>query len=441
MCWLFIALASLIALAKEVSMDIVVLGAGIVGLSTAYALSSQGHKVTVIDRAGVGAGASGGNGAQLSYSYVQPLADASIWAQLPKLLLAKDSPLTFRPQWDVQQWRWGMAFLRACNSRTSARSTAHLLALAAQSRHCFDHLLATEKLACDYSATGKLVLYPSAASFAAAQRQMQLQSALGSQQSAVSASECVRLEPSLADYAGQIAGAIYTPSECAVDCLLLCQGLERVLRARGVQMLLNTPIKGLVQRAGRVVAAQTPQALVEGQQFVMALGSDSVALARSVGVYLPVYPIKGYSITLDVAQQAAQAAPLINVTDIARKVVYARIGQRVRVAGMAQLVGHDRSVQTSAIESLLASTRAVFPQLADCSADQPWAGLRPATPTGLPIVGVQRGGPSNLVFNTGHGALGLTLSLGTAQQVAQLMAQQAAGTSSSSSAVRTATTA
>jgi D-amino-acid dehydrogenase len=416
-------------------MDVCVLGAGIVGLSTAYMLSHQGHSVTVVDRAAVGAGASGGNGAQLSYSYVQPLADASIWAQLPKLLLSKDSPLTFKPQLDLQQWRWGLAFLRACNAQTSRRSTASLLALAALSRSSFEQMMAIENLQCDYSSTGKLVLYPDAASFAAAQQQMALQSTLGSQQYALSAKEAVHVEPSLADYAAHFAGAIHTPSECAVDGLLLCQGLERVLRARGVQFVLNAQIKNLEQRSGLITAVLTTQGAIQAQYFVMALGNDSVALGRSVGVYLPVYPIKGYSITLDVAQAPAHAAPIINVTDIARKVVYARIGQRLRVAGLAQLVGNDRSVQPEAITSLERSTHALFPQLASCPVQLPWAGLRPATPTGLPIVGVAQRGPGNLIMNTGHGALGLTLAFGTAAQVAQLVPHSATRTTSSTASV------
>lgn len=400
-------------------MDVCVLGAGIVGLTTAYELNRQGMRVTVVDRETSGAGASGGNGAQLSYSYVQPLADPSIWLQLPKLLLSPDSPLKVRPQWDVQQWRWGLAFLRACNAQTSARSTASLLALAALSRAGFDGMLAAEKPDCDYSSTGKLVLYPTAATFAAGQRQMAVQSRLGSQQTAIAAQACIDLEPALAAYQPQIAGAIYTPSESAVDCLKLCGELERVLRAKGVQFVLGSSVNSLIHEQGRIMAANTSAGVLEARQFVLAMGSDSVSLARAVGIRLPVYPIKGYSITLDIGQAAQHAAPHISVTDIARKMVFARIGTRMRVAGMAELVGHDRSVRVKAIESLRRSTQTLFPQLHCSSADQAWAGLRPATPTGLPIVGLQPGGPRNLLINTGHGSLGLTLAFGTAQQVAQ----------------------
>lgn len=401
-------------------MEVCVLGAGIVGLATAYELSRQGARVTVVDASTPGSGASGGNGAQLSYSYVQPLADPSIWKQLPKLLLEADSPLKFRPQWDVQQWRWCLAFMSACNAKRSAQTTAELLALASLSRAGFEQALAAEHLDCDYSSTGKLVLYPTAQTFLAAQRQVELQSQLGSQQTALTPREACDVEPALMDYQAQIAGAVYTPSECAVDCLKLCIELERVLRARGVQFVLNTPVTAFTMEGRRIVAAQTQAGALHAQHYVMALGSGSAALARSLGVYLPIYPLKGYSITLDIgASPAGGGAPLVNVTDIARKVVFARIGSRLRVAGMAELVGYDTRIEPKAITNLQRATQTIFPALAQGADQRPWAGLRPATPTGLPIVGIQPAGPSNLMMNAGHGALGLTLAFGTAELVAR----------------------
>jgi D-amino-acid dehydrogenase len=246
-----------------------------------------------------------------------------------------------------------------------------------------------------------------------------LQNALGCQQTAITPQACCDLEPALDGYAPQMAGAIHTPSECAVDGLKLCRELERILRARGVKFVLGTTVTAITQQQGRVTAVHTSAGRLEADYFVLAMGAESVAIAKTVGIRLPVYPIKGYSITLDVTQASPNTAPRINVTDIARKVVFARIGNRLRVAGMAELVGHDPHIRPSAIAGLLRSTRTVLPRLALNGADQPWTGLRPATPTGLPIVGVQPGGPSNLVINTGHGALGLTLAFGTAQQVSQ----------------------
>jgi D-amino-acid dehydrogenase len=405
-------------------MQVCVLGAGIVGLATAYELQQRGMQVTVIDQAQPGTGASGGNGAQLSYSYVQPLADASIWRQLPRLLLSPSSPLKLRPQWDTHQWHWGLAFLRACNQHTSEHSTERLLALAALSRHGLEAMLQAESIDCDFSRTGKLVLYDTPAGLAAAQRQMELQRPWGSQQQAVSAARCVDIEPALQHYQHRIAGAIYTPSECAADCLKLCQGLQAVLAARGVRFLLGAQVQGFVRQGRSIAAVQTSAGAVEAQQFVLALGSHSHPVARTLGLRLPVYPLKGYSITLDTtgASAAPSAVPRVNVTDAARKVVFARIGHRLRVAGMAELVGHDARIPPARIESLCNATRALFPGCSEFEELRPWTGMRPATPTGLPVVGPHASGPDNLLLNTGHGSLGFTLAFGTAAQIAELLA-------------------
>ncbi|MEO8024735.1 D-amino acid dehydrogenase [Polaromonas sp.] len=397
-----------------------ILGAGITGLATAWQLHREGFEVTVIDRASAGAGASAANGAQLSYAYVQPLADPSIWRQLPQLLLASDSPLTLRPQFDPQQWAWGLRFLAACRGSVSRQTTAQLLALAAQSRAGFEQLLAEEQLDCDFSATGKLVLYPDTASFAAARRQMALQRALGSAQAAVTAQECVAIEPALAHHQALIAGAIHTPGECAADCYKVCQELLRLLRARGVRFLFNTEITRIVLRGGRAIAALTPAGPLEADAFVVALGSASRSLGRTLGLHLRVYPLKGYSITVPINTKTG-AAPHVNVTDAARKLVFARVGQRLRVAGIVELVGDNTQIPTTRIASLTRGARELFPEGGDFSACEPWAGLRPATPTGRPIIGRLPGAPANLLFNTGHGALGFTLAFGSAQQIAALL--------------------
>ncbi len=404
-------------------MRVCVLGAGIVGLATAYELSQSGHDVTVIDRALPGSGASGGNGSQLSYSYVQPLADPGIWAQLPKLLLSPSSPLKIRPQLDVHQWRWGLQFLAACNAATSRSTTIALLELAAQSRQSFDAMLAKEKLAVDFSNTGKLVLFSTKASFAAAQKQMLLQRGMGSAQKAVSANQCVDIEPALASYAPNITGAIYTPSECAADCQKTCDGLQELLAQRGVRFLLDTAIEKIALERGAVTAVKTHQGDIEADRYVMALGAASAPVARNLGVYLPIYPLKGYNITVDV-NETPGSAPDVSVTDSVRKVVFARIGSRLRVAGMAELGGYNTQVAPRQIESLKASTQALFPYSSAFADLHPWAGLRPATPTALPLIGKHPKGPSNLLFNVGHGALGFTLAFGSAAQVAAMLANQ-----------------
>lgn len=399
-------------------MRICVLGAGIVGLATAWHLQRLGHEICVIDRHKPGRGASGGNGAQLSYSYVAPLADPGIWAQLPKLLMSPDSPLKLRPRLDPLQWAWSARFLAASNSATARQTTARLLALAAESRAGFERMRADVQPDCDFSEAGKLVIYASRNSLEAARRQLELQRGLGSVQQLVTPDECAAIEPALHVYHRQIAGGVYTPSECAADCLKVCHELVRALTARGVRFHTGTELQGFVQRQGRVAAVRTSAGEVEADTFVLALGIGSHALGRQLGVYLPVYPLKGYSITVN-ADPAPGAAPRVSVTDSARKVVFARLGNRLRVAGNVEIVGQDASIPASRIDALVGATRAVFPRSSQSfEAPEPWTGMRPATPTGLPIVGRVGRAPANVLFNTGHGALGFTLAFGTASRLA-----------------------
>lgn len=400
---------------------VLVVGAGIIGLATAWCLKREGWQVTVVERERPGAGASGGNGAQLSYSYVQPLADPSIWGQLPKLLFAGDSPLKFRLRADPHQWAWGLRFLAACRSDTSQDTTSRLLALAAESRAGIERLLQQTGIDADFSATGKLVLYPDTTSFDAARRQLDLQRRLGGQpQEALSPAQCVAVEPALADYGPRIAGGIHTPSECAADCLKLCQGLHERLAADGVRFELGRSVLGWVRDGGRVAAVRTDAGDIAADAFVLAAGTASARLGRLLGLDVPVYPLKGYSITLPVGT-APDAAPRVSVTDVARKVVFARLGERLRVAGMVELVGENRDIAPERIASLQATTHDVFPHIKGVADAQPWSGLRPATPTGLPLVGRVPGAPANLLLNTGHGALGFTLAMGSAEHIAQAL--------------------
>lgn len=408
-------------------MHICILGAGIVGLATAWELQAQGHTVTVLDRAAPGSGTSSGNGAQLSYSYVAPLADASIWGQLPHLMFSADSPLKLRPQLDPQQWRWGLGFMAACNDRSAARTTQALLQLAAASREGFEAMRAQLQPDCDFAEAGKLVLYGSAAGVEAARRQVALQQSLGgAAQRVVTPDEAVALEPALAGYRGRFAGAVYTASECVADCLKVCQALAAALQARGVQ-LVTAEVQGFEASRGRARAVRTrEQGAIAADAFVVAVGTAAARFGRMLGAYLPVYPLKGYSITLPV-HDTPGAAPVVSVTDATRKTVFARIGQRLRVAGMAELVGEDLRIPPARIATLQAATQTVFPHAAVQGADpQPWAGLRPATPSGLPLVGHAGRAPANVLFNVGHGALGFTLAFGTARQVAHRLAADTA---------------
>ena len=400
-------------------MHVCVMGAGIVGLSTAYALTQRGHRVTVIDQAEAGQGASGGNGAQLSYAYVQPMADPSIWAQLPKLLLSPSSALKIRPQWDPAQWSWLLQFLKACNTTQSHSTTAQLLRLAAQSRATLDLWRTQEALDFDFSSNGKLVMFRCASAFADARQQLALQQHLGgAPQQAVSSDEACAIEPALTPSRDALAGGIYTDSECAADCLKLCQSLVKILSARGVQWCMGQAVERLIVREDRLQAVQLRNGQdISADAFVLSTGHSAPALAAQVGIRLPIYPLKGYSITVDT--DGPSLAPRVSITDSARKVVFARLGDRLRVAGMVELVGRDTRVLQQRIDSLQHDTQDLF---GDCSRwrdVQPWTGMRPATPTGLPVVGRQAPGPNNLWLNAGHGGLGFTLAAGSADIVAQ----------------------
>lgn len=400
-------------------MHVCIVGAGIAGLATAYVLQRAGHRITVLERAaGPAEGASGGNGAQLSYSYVQPLADPGIWRMLPKLLLEKDSPLALRLRADPAQWAWGLRFLGACTTRASSAATQALLALAAESRQAFEAMQAAESLACDLHTPGKLVLFPTQQGLDGAARQVALQAALGgAPQQVVDAAEVARIEPALASYARHIAGAVYTPSEAAADCRLLCQQLAALLVARGAELRCGVDVQGFDRQGDAVAGLRTAAGAVHADHYVLASGWESADHARQLGLRIPVYPLKGYSITADAAAQLPHAAPRVSVTDTARKVVFARIGERLRVAGMVEITGRDTGLDPGRIASLRRSTQQVFPQLPLDGNLHPWTGMRPATPTGLPLTGRQRGGPRNLWLQTGHGALGLTLAFGSAQRL------------------------
>jgi D-amino-acid dehydrogenase len=410
-------------------MKIVVVGAGIVGLATAYELAIAGHEVTVIEaQAGVGQGASGGNGAQLSYSYVQPLADPSIWRLLPKLLLQKNSPLRFSPKLSWHQWRWILEFMGACTQAQSQRATDALLKLGAHSQQRFEAMMAKFQIAPEsisFQQNGKLVLYRSEGSFSLAMTQLEYQAkvGLGGQQFALRGQQAVELEPRLAGTEATITGAVHTPSECVVNCQKLCNVLWTRLTTMGIQFSMDTPIEDLPKR----VATDT------NRHWVLCTGAHSYDVLRSMGVYVPVYPIKGYSITLPITSGNRLS---LSVTDSMRKTVFAPLtnqgGQAIRVAGFAEIVGMNLAVETGRIQALLDATNTVFPEfkvdveavksLASIAA---WAGLRPATPTAIPLVGRLRGLPKNVSVNIGHGALGLTLAFGTAHRLTQSICKPA----------------
>ncbi len=400
-------------------MNVLVLGGGVVGLAAAYYLARDGHEVAVVERNhGVGLETSYANGGQLSYSYVAPLAGPGVLPKIPPWLLRRDAPLRFRPALDWQQWRWCLEFVLACTRRQADLTTRRLLRLAYYSRSLMHRFVEREHAEFDYVQNGKLVVHSDPRAFDAARRLLDYQASLGSEQQALSADECVALEPALGAMRPRIAGGICTPSEDAGDCYKLCLALERILRASGARFLLDTEIRRLLHWRDRIMGVETSAGVLEADRYVLALGAASPWLVRPLGIRLPIYPLKGYSLTLPVGP--GYLAPRISITDFKKKIVYARLGDALRVAGMADLAGHRPDIDESRIATLLDETRAAFPEASDFSRLRPWCGLRPATPKGTPILG--RTPYPNLLLDCGQGALGFTLALACGRVIADLAA-------------------
>ncbi len=406
---------------------VVVLGAGIVGITSAYYLNRAGHRVTVIERnAQAGLETSYANGGQLSYSYVAPLAGPGVVPKIPPWLLRADSPLRFYPQFDFDQWRWCLAFVRACNRPQAEISTVHLLRLAYYSRDLIHKIVADEPITFDYRRNGKLVIFSDDASFDGARRTLDFQRAFGSEQNALDGNQCLALEPALQHISNRVVGGIHTPSEDAGDCHDFCVAMEALLRKRGVTFLTSTSVKQLIcnQSRKRIEAIRTSAGDIEADAVVMAMGAANAWHAKKLGFYLPIYPLKGYSLTLDTSVAKSYAsAPRISVTDSAYKVVYALLGNELRIAGMADIAGYNTTLDKVRVTLLIAQAKAVFPNAGDYNADlKPWCGLRPATPKGTPILGCSP--IDNLFLNAGHGALGWTLSCACAKVVSDLISGQ-----------------
>ena len=396
--------------------QVVVIGGGIVGVTTAWALLEAGHRVTLVERAGeLATGASHANGGQLSYRYVSPLADEGVPLKALKWLLDPHGPLRFRLEADPHQWRWMASFLAKCRAGVNRVTTQRLLALGAFSQRTFGTWDSAGLLdEVQLRSPGKLVIYRQAAEFARVRSKLPP----GGPERALDAAECIALEPALAQNTLPLAGGIFTEGEAVADCHRVCQRLGERLRLHpNFQGVVHDEALGFEVALGRARALRTQGGMVGGDAFVIAAGLHSRALARTLDLHLPLYPLKGYSLTAPIG--AGHRAPEVSVTDFEKKILYARIGQDLRVAAMVDLVGDDERIDPQRIASLQRWVAATFPQAADHAQARTWAGLRPATPSGAPIVGPT---PTPGVWlNVGHGALGFTFSFATAAITAALV--------------------
>lgn len=406
-------------------MHVMVLGAGITGVTTAWYLKQAGFEVSVVDRqSAAGQETSFANGGQVSVSHPEPWANPSAPLLALRWLGRHDAPLRFRPRASVSQWRWAMSFLRECLPWRARHNTEAIAALAVHSQRQLHHVRATAGIADAYDARqqGILHLFFNPAEFHHAPHRAALLHRFGIEAEVCSPAQCLAIEPALAALAPTLAGALHAPGDETGDAMLFARALAQVLARDGVKFYYDTPIDRLTVAGTAIVGveARDPQGrrgALTADAYVLCLGSFSPLMVRPLGERLPIYPVKGYSVTAPVVDQAR--APQVSLTDESRRIVCSRLGERLRIAGTAELNGYDQSIDPARGNSILEWVQTRLPGAIDPTQAQLWTGLRPATPGNLPLIGKSR--YAGLWYNTGHGTLGWTLACGSADLLVGLM--------------------
>ncbi len=404
-------------------MKVIVLGAGVVGTTSAYFLNRLGCEVTVVDRqAAAAAETSFANGGQISVSHAEPWANPAAPLKVLRWLAREDAPLLFRLRADMRQWLWGLAFLRECTPGRTRRNIEQIVRLGMFSRDKLQQLRRDTGIAYDHLERGILHFYTDAKEFDGALAPAQQMRDLGCERRVISADEAVALEPALAHIRSRLAGATYTCADESGDARRFTTELARHCAAAGVRFLFSHDIKAL-RRQGtdidhvEVTDSQGRFARLKADAYVLAAGSFSPLLAAPVGVRLNIYPAKGYSVTLPVADPSL--AYQVALTDDERKLVFSRLGDRLRIAGTAELNGYDRGFNRVRCDAFVKRVEELFPGAGDASRAEFWAGLRPATPSNVPYIGRSR--VRNLFLNTGHGTLGWTHACGSGHALADIV--------------------
>jgi D-amino-acid dehydrogenase len=401
--------------------QIIVLGAGVIGVTAAWYLAAAGHEVTVIERREApGLETSFANGGQIAAGHAQPWAKPAVVPKILRSLGRDDAPLLFRPRADWAQWQWGLRFLIECLPGRFERHSRTLGSLAAYSRECLRALRAETGIRYDHLERGILQFATNRRDFDALARDAEALRSLGVRREVKSAAECLALEPALKHSHDPVAGGVYDPKDETGDAYRFTQELARLAAAPGVAFRFGTPIESIEAAAGDVKAVRLSSGeRISANAYVAALGSYTPLLLKPLGIRIPVYPLKGYSITLPLGPGEAAAAPTVSLTDEAFKIVISRLGNRLRAAGTAELAGYDTSVNSVRCAAIARRVRELFPGLGGITTVENWSGLRPATPNNVPVIGKTK--LRNLFLNTGHGTLGWTLACGSGSALADLI--------------------
>ncbi|MRD72136.1 FAD-dependent oxidoreductase [Rhodocyclus tenuis] len=399
-------------------MKVLVLGAGVVGVTSAWYLAEAGHDVTVVDRqAAAGLETSFANGGQISVSHAEPWANPHAPALALSWMGREDAPLLFRLRWDPALFAWGLRFLRECTPARTRANIRDIVSLALYSRSRLQDLRAATGITYDHLERGILHIYTDRRDFAGAVEAAAVMREFGCERNTIDADACLSIEPTLAKIHPQIVGGDFTPADESGDAHRFTQNLAALGAARGITFRYGKTIERLALAGGRIAGVVADGELLTADAYVVALGCESVFLLAPVGVRVPIYPGKGYSATIPLRDDSV--APTVSVTDDGHKIVFSRLGQRLRVAGTAEFNGYDRSLNAVRCQALLDRTLEIFPDLRPAGEPEYWTGLRPVTPSNLPIIGRTR--VPNLYINSGHGTLGWTLACGSAAALADLL--------------------
>lgn len=398
-------------------MTVLVLGAGVVGVATAYYLARAGHAVTVVDRQpGPGLETTFANGGQISANHATPWATPRAPWQALKWLGRADAPLLVRLRADPALAAWMLRFLANCTAARMRLNTERATRIAVYSRDQLAALRAETGIDYDHRETGILHIFRSAREYEAALPQIEVMAEAGCFRRVVDAAECVAIEPALAGAEPDLVGGIFSPDDGSGDAHLFTERLAAACTQAGARFVYGSSVRRLVAAGNRIVAAETDAGVLEADTVVVALGSYAPALLNPLGERLPIYPGKGYSVTIPVTG----AAPAVSLIDDEFKLVYSRLGERLRVAGTAEFAGYDASVTERRARFILEKALELFPACGDAEAATFWAGLRPSTPDGVPVIGRARR-YANLYLNAGHGTLGWTMACGSGRALADLI--------------------
>jgi D-amino-acid dehydrogenase len=397
---------------------VLVLGGGVIGVTTAYYLATSGHEVTVVDRQAEPAlETSFANAGEVSPGYSSPWAGPGVPIKAIKWLLMKHGPLVIRPKPDPAMWLWLIKLLRNCTSARYAVNKSRMIPLAEYSRDCLRALRAETLIHYDERSQGTLQLFRKQAQLDGTAEDIAVLKQYGVPYEVLDRDGCVSAEPALAAVKHRIAGGLRLPQDETGDCHMFTQALAARAAKLGVQFRLKTTIERLISDGSKISGVATSAGVLQADAYAVALGSWSPRLTRPLGIPIPVYPVKGYSITVPIVDP--EAAPVSTVMDESYKVAITRLGDRIRVGGTAEVSGYSSSLHEARRATLDHSLTDMFPRGGDLGKATFWSGLRPMTPDGPPVIGPTR--YANLHLNTGHGTLGWTMACGSARVLADLL--------------------